>query len=141
MIYHVGWTIMKKPLKSLINGFRNSVLKKIKIFPGFFLIYVPTCRLCIYFLNYFYFRFRWSIMRDKLLSILGRRGRSIMPRHALIYTYVFLVILPLFLRSQEHNHNHNGRNIFFLFIIFQIKFGTKYYLDIQFGTTYFGLDV
>ena len=55
-------------------------------------------------------------MWDKLLSILGRRGRSIMPRHALIYTYVFLVILPLFLRSQEHNHNHNGKENFFLLI-------------------------
>ena len=24
MIYHVGWTIMKKPLKSLINGFKKN---------------------------------------------------------------------------------------------------------------------
>ena len=51
-------------------------------------------------------------MWDKLHSILIWRGhmfwgRRIVPRHALIYTYVFLVIFPLFLLSQEHSHNHN----------------------------------
>ena len=47
-------------------------------------------------------------MWDKLYLKL-RRGivRTVGTRHALIYAYVFLVIFPIYLRSQEHNHNHN----------------------------------
>lgn len=56
-----------------------------------------------------------------------------MPRHALIYTYVFLVILPLFLRSQEHNHNHNGKEKILFFIDFfnQLKIVIIYFFQMK----------